>query len=384
MSANSNETGSCKFCGHFMSAHTKAASSKCKKCGKRIIICQATIHNETRGWKICDVPCGCGHKYFPAYARGATPLEPDNFASTHPLYVQPSFSDDDDETYPPEGSDHGELHATVSEDFTSTYLKVAGSNQEAPGSFDRSPETFPADADGGTGEDELQTESYVDLFTGKDGNLYFAETGEPTSRELWEESTRIYGGVEQPCYYHRDDTGFVFWTWSLGSGKPSKDKSVATLRWKKNPHRRESTDQLQWDADQLEAEEALVHQMARLGVVDHGQGSYGEGPSSHGQERTPAEGSNSQYQTPYSKDYYQGSSGQGYAPGESPKGLPPVTAWYGEKGRVWFYSPDNGQPVKSRGESWIKQGNGSFRFESVDLQRVFWAKKIHSKQPGRK
>ncbi|SPJ80261.1 uncharacterized protein FTOL_08653 [Fusarium torulosum] len=91
MSASSGESGFCIYCGHFLNEHTKPSRSLCKNraCKKRFLICQAPVHNTT-GWRICDIPCGCGSAYYPDNANAARPLEPAEYASTHPLSESPS------------------------------------------------------------------------------------------------------------------------------------------------------------------------------------------------------------------------------------------------------------------------------------------------------
>lgn len=93
MSTSSGEAGYCTFCGHLMNEHTKASRSKCKKCKKRFIVCQAPLH-ESAGWRICDIPCGCGSKHYPSSAKEARPLKPTEYATSHPQYESPSGSMD--------------------------------------------------------------------------------------------------------------------------------------------------------------------------------------------------------------------------------------------------------------------------------------------------
>ncbi|KAF5017568.1 hypothetical protein F66182_10491 [Fusarium sp. NRRL 66182] len=79
--------------------HTKASLSKCKKCKKRILVCQASQHAEGSGWRLCDVPCGCGPKYYPSTAKTAEPLETTEYASSHPQYESPPPPDEESTSY---------------------------------------------------------------------------------------------------------------------------------------------------------------------------------------------------------------------------------------------------------------------------------------------
>lgn len=89
MTTSSGEKGFCMRCSHPMNGHTAARDSKCKKCKRRIIICQANSHgtgNDTRGYRICFSPCNCGADFYPAKARAATLLQPHEHRVDHPGY----------------------------------------------------------------------------------------------------------------------------------------------------------------------------------------------------------------------------------------------------------------------------------------------------------
>ncbi|KAG9249989.1 uncharacterized protein F5Z01DRAFT_640709 [Emericellopsis atlantica] len=99
MSTSTGEEGFCIYCGHAMDGHTKANHSKCKRCKKRVLVCQATVHDSVAGWRICHVPCRCGEKHFPSTAKAARHLEPTEFASSHPDYQSPEEAGDPEASY---------------------------------------------------------------------------------------------------------------------------------------------------------------------------------------------------------------------------------------------------------------------------------------------
>ncbi|KAH7302996.1 hypothetical protein B0I35DRAFT_447498 [Stachybotrys elegans] len=87
MSTSSGREGSCSFCGHWMNEHAREEDSNCKKCKKLFSICQAGRHGprgDRRGWRICDIPCSCGSKYYPDKAKAAKPLAADEHKSYQP------------------------------------------------------------------------------------------------------------------------------------------------------------------------------------------------------------------------------------------------------------------------------------------------------------
>ncbi|KPM38407.1 hypothetical protein AK830_g8148 [Neonectria ditissima] len=229
MSTSSGEPGFCKYCGHFMNEHTKASLSKCKRCKKHIYVCQVGIHATGGGWKICHVPCGCGQKHYPSTAKPARPLEPADYASTHPEYESPPLPDS---------------KPTYSELFKSgDYLG----------------------------------------FYGNDGEVVW------TTQSSWWPTTTLYKGANVSCFQFDDEsTGSSYFTWtldvedSLGATEPNQSerslgkKTAHTASSGRKPsasHGRtlsaESIDPLQWDQERFE-EETMASAMTGLTV---GEGS---------------------------------------------------------------------------------------------------------------
>ncbi|GKU13941.1 unnamed protein product, partial [Fusarium langsethiae] len=230
MSTNSGEDGFCKFCGHLMNVHTRASSSKCTKCKKRFHVCQALVHNEGKGWRLCDVPCGCGSKYYPSTAKQARPLAPTEYASSHPQYESPP--EDEDRTF----VSHSSPKASSTLTGNPTYVDVTNNGH------------------------------YLQFY-GHDGELI------TTVREHWQQTRIDYQGVKVGAWQTVDDMGFSYFTWTLdahdsqdaGAEAEQSERSLG----KKVAHARtlstESIDPLQWNEEQLEAN-AVASTMAGLTI----------------------------------------------------------------------------------------------------------------------
>ncbi|KAM0361040.1 hypothetical protein ACHAO7_012051 [Fusarium culmorum] len=239
MSTNSGEDGFCKFCGHLMNVHTKASSSKCTnlKCKKRFLVCQAGVHNGGGGWRLCDVPCGCGPTYYPSTAKQAYPLAPIEYASSHPLYESPS----------PEGEDNTfASHSSPEASSTST--------------------NNPAYVD-------VTNNGHYFQFYGHDGGLI------TTVREHWQQTRVDYQGVKVEAWQmNDDDTGLSYFTWTLDvpdsqgaheeQSERSLGKQVAQMPQPTSHGRtlsEESIDPLQWNEEQLKAN-SVASRMAGLTI----------------------------------------------------------------------------------------------------------------------
>lgn len=219
MSTSSGEAGFCEFCGHPMNVHTSPRFSKCEKCKKRFHVCQAGVHEEGGGWRRCDVPCGCGSRYYPSTAQEAYPLAPTEYASTHPQYESPP----EEETSP-------------------TYVNLIR-NGEYLQFYDH--------------ENELVS----------------------TVRGHWQQTSVLYEGENVEAWQMVDDTGYSYFTWTLdvedarGAGATQSERSLgkqaAHVHESSSSHRRtpsaESIDPLQWSDEQFEAN-TLTPAMARLAV----------------------------------------------------------------------------------------------------------------------
>lgn len=248
MSTNSGESGYCLYCGHTMNEHTRASDSKCKKCKKRFYVCQATIHANSAGWRVCWVPCGCGQKYYPSTAKAARPLNSSEYASTHPQYESPDYTDYDVDT-----------------SQESIVASLATATSTAPAS----------------------EPTYVSLFRSNDNFGFYGHNEEPiwTRQSDWFATTKWYEGAYAPCFQFDDEsTGLSYFTWSLDVAEPSKSNRSkshgkkpahastskgASSRSHRHTHSAESIDPLQWDPERLEAE-TLTSGMAGLSV---GEGS---------------------------------------------------------------------------------------------------------------
>lgn len=117
MSTSTREKGDCPRCGHGLSGHTAAKYSRCRKCGQRIVVCQAGSHGlvhmdmvDATGWRICYVPCYCGKDYYPDTARAAIQLQPWEYKSDHPAYrpVEDFYDAEDDSVELSGAMDEGE------------------------------------------------------------------------------------------------------------------------------------------------------------------------------------------------------------------------------------------------------------------------------------
>ncbi|KAF4485714.1 hypothetical protein FAGAP_11437 [Fusarium agapanthi] len=226
MSTSSGESGSCLFCGHYLNEHTKASRSQCKKCKKRFYICQAPLH-ETAGWRICDIPCGCGSKYYPTTAKEARPLKPTEYASTHPLYESP----------PSNGED---------------------TSYEAASSTSAAPATEPVYVTLKKNGDQFE-------FTYNNNKIL-------TYARHWRPARLVYQGQEDDFWLTEND-GVSYITWTL----PTDNQEVQTQRslgkrvaYPAQPsHERtlsNSTDPLQWDDERFEAETQMASRMAGLAL----------------------------------------------------------------------------------------------------------------------
>lgn len=244
MSTSSGESGFCNYCGHPMDGHTKASHSKCKRCKKRIYVCQAGQHDEGGGWRICYVPCGCGQKNYPSTARAARPLEPTEYASTHPQYESPNDTD-------------------------TTHTDVPG----------------PASPD-------VPEPTYVELLRSGD-YLGFYDYNEDviwTSQSDWRSSTIWFEGAEVACFQF-ESAGYSYFTWRLDvdsgqegteQGQSQRSLGKKAVRQPSTSHGRtlseESIDPLQWDQERITAE-TMASAMRGL-TVGEGSSQQGEG---HGQ-----------------------------------------------------------------------------------------------------
>jgi hypothetical protein len=246
MSTSTGEEGFCVFCGHLMSAHTDAKHSKCTKCKNRILVCQANNHAGRTGWRICDVSCGCGSKYYPSTAKEAYPLYSDEYASSHPLYESP-----------PEGEDN---------------------------TFDSysSPQASSMSASNPAYVDVTKTGQYFQ-FIDYDANPMYS------TRDNWQQTLVDYKGVKTPAWQMTDSTGLSYFTWSLDvpdsqegyaeQSERSRGKQVACSHGRTLSE--ESIDQLQWDEAQLEAN-SVASAMAGLTL---GGSSSRQAESSGSQDR---------------------------------------------------------------------------------------------------
>jgi hypothetical protein len=99
MTTSSGREGFCTRCRHANNEHTREREAKCKKCKKGFEICQVGDHGDdnSAGWRLCFIPCGCGKKYYPDKAKSAVPLQPHEYAVDHPGY-RPLLYPDEDET----------------------------------------------------------------------------------------------------------------------------------------------------------------------------------------------------------------------------------------------------------------------------------------------
>lgn len=224
MSTNSGESGFCKFCGHPMNEHTKATLSKCTKCKKRMHVCQSGVHARGDGWRLCDVACGCGSRYYPSVAKQARPLAPSEYASTHPLYEPPSDVEDEDEDEDDESSIG-----------IPTYVKLAKNGD------------------------------YLE-FVGHDGELI------STFREHWQQTRISSQEGDIDVWRMEDETGYSYFTRTLdvddSKDKRSRGKRVAHAPQSTSHGRtlsEESIDPLQWSEEQLEAN-TLTSAMEELTV----------------------------------------------------------------------------------------------------------------------
>ncbi|KJZ70799.1 hypothetical protein HIM_09812 [Hirsutella minnesotensis 3608] len=325
MSTSSGEPSFCDYCGHPMNGHTKASHAKCKKCKKRILICQAGIHATGAGWKICYLPCNCGPRYYPSKAREARPLTPAEYAATHPEYESPSYADYDEDTH--------------QEPIAQPLYNAAETSMSEP--------------------------MYVDLFrSNNDFGFYGYDNDIIWSRQSdWRSTTKWYEGAHVPCFQFDDvSTGLSYFTWTMGvgdsevvartdQGKRSKSHGKTAVRGSSSKggesrsHGRtlseESVDPLQWDQKRLDAE-AMAARMASLSV--------GEGSSSQ-----PTE----------SLDLLS-------------TGVVEVSAQHRGKGMVSFRpkcGPRSGQKLVSQRANWVKE-QGGYVFESESEGCVFFAKEI--------
>ncbi|KAG5786777.1 hypothetical protein H9Q69_014147 [Fusarium xylarioides] len=229
-----------------MNEHTKASLSKCKECKKRILVCQARQHAEGGGWRICDVPCGCGPRYYPSTAKEAQPLETTEYVSSHPQYESPP-PDDEDTSY------------------------------EAPISH-YAPDASATPAEGPT---------FVELIKNGDYLQFYNHRGEviSTFREHWQQKSIPHEGVNVLAW-QVDYDGYSYLTWTLDVGdsqeqqsERSRGKRAANASQSASHGRTlsaESIDPLQWDQSRID-EETVTSGMAGLSV---------QGESSHQAKRT--------------------------------------------------------------------------------------------------
>lgn len=316
MSTSTGESGWCRYCGHPLDGHTAAKHSKCRKCRKRILICQVIVHSSGAGRKICHVPCQCGPEYYPT--EEAQPLAQADYAITHPDYVAP----DDEDDY----TDNTQLSTTAS-----------GATSEAG-------------------------PTYVDLFwQGDDFGFYDINQHLILSRKSdWQPATTLYEGEPTPCVQLYDGTtNLWYFTWTLDIGdsqavaKTRKGKASSARRTQttnaisseagqSDPHRRtdskESIDPLQWDQARFE-EETMTAGIANLRVGESSQ-----------------------------------------APATSDQRVETVTvsARYSGKGKVTFKPKDgdlSGQRMVSQKKEWVKDGSG-YKLTSETYNCIFVAKEI--------
>lgn len=321
MSTDSGEPGFCIYCGHFLSAHTKERHAKCKKCKKRILICQAGVHATGAGWKICHLPCSCGEGYYPSNAKAARLLQPTEYAETHPDYEFPSYADDYNTSHEPIAEP---VYSAVS-----TYTEPV----------------------------------YVDVFESDDTLWFYGCDNEVmwTQRDDWRSTTKWYEGANRPCFqFDNNSTGLSYFTWNLGPGDAAAATQSAPVKGSKHgttgarggssrrghtqSHGRtlseESIDPLQWDQATFEAE-TLASQMASLSVI--------EGSSSQTTDR----------------------------PNQAAEFVE-VSARHSGKGMVSFRphsGPREGKKLTSRKENWNKN-RGGYVFDSEAAGCVFFAKEI--------
>lgn len=233
MSTNSGESGFCRYCSHSMNEHTKKALSKCKKCKARFLICQAAWHDKGSGWRLCEVPCACGRKYYPSTAKGARPLHESEFGENHPQFKAPCDAD--------ESGDQSNDYTT---EFSSSYGQTADYNydEQVPVSRD----AFHQDYQSFGGDSQTQ-------WT----NTQQWEQGPVASDEAYVETTQRAEGP-------RDH-------WTLEQSQGSH-QATTTTAGPSTSHRRtssaDSEDPLQWDTQRYE-EETMTEAMANLDVHEH-------------------------------------------------------------------------------------------------------------------
>lgn len=307
-----------------MDGHTKASRSKCKKCKKRIFVCQAGQHDEGGGWRICYIPCECGQRYYPSTAAAARPLEPTEYASTHPEYESP----------------------TIPEATGASYAIIPSLEPQANRTVSTNEPTYA----------ELFKDGYYLKFCNHNGGVIW------TSQDDWKPTTIWREGVSVPCFQFNDaNTGCSYFTWKLGEddGQGATEPIQSEPSYSRGPvysprtegqfstaHARalseESIDPLQWDQERLEAE-TMHSAMKKLTV--------GEGTSSQQDE------------------------------GEVPSQLAatvPVSAQLDRKGLVVFTvksGEHSGEKLTSKRDKWVSV-DGGYVFNSKSAGCTFFAKEI--------
>ncbi|KAI1249782.1 hypothetical protein MGN70_009396 [Eutypa lata] len=319
MSTSSGEIGFCRYCGHPLDGHTKASHSKCKQCKKRIFVCQAGQHQEGGGWRICHVPCGCGRRYYPSTAAAARPLEPSEYASSHPDYESPTI---------PEAT--SPTHAAIP-DLEARDNSTVFTNEPTYA------ETF--------------NDGYRLGFYDHNGGVIW------TTQNDWRSTTTRYEGASAPCFQFDDaNTGCSYFTWKLGEddrqGTTEPDRSEQshgdmylprTEGQSSAAHARslsEESDPLQWDQKRIEAE-TIASAMSGLTVGGGRDSQQSEGPS---QSRRTV----------------------------------PVSAHLNHKGMVAFTvkaGEDSGKKLVSPLNKWVPV-DGGYIFDSISAGCTFFAKEI--------
>lgn len=231
MSTSTGEKGWCSYCPHSLDQHTKAKSSKCKKCRKRFLICQCGLHGHERddrvnsaGWRICYRPCSCGKQYYPDTASAATELEPWEYILDHEAYrpVDDFFEDDTTQQLLDPSVLELQVDGQVEGHYFETHEVYDEVVQDELGDLTAQFRQFAIQDDAAGPSNEPV---YVDTYLRKGKHVYFThgDVEYKTSKNEWEWHQRAgeSGKVVYHCEYQRGGT--VFWTYELPGAEPDED-----------------------------------------------------------------------------------------------------------------------------------------------------------------
>ncbi|KAL2760461.1 hypothetical protein ACRALDRAFT_1059741 [Sodiomyces alcalophilus JCM 7366] len=310
MTTSSRRGGYCRYCGHAMNEHTSERGSKCKKCGKLFLICQANVHDlsgeDYVGWTICYQPCWCGKEHRPSKVRDTPDLPSWAYASTHPLYK------------PPSDTTHEVTEASIDES------SIAGSTAPLPTS---------------EGEDQwveiVEQRNYT-----KVGHVLFRRGPgcelESTPVKDWTAAIYLDGEEYQPCYKYVDaTTQQTLWAKTLTPGL------VEPVNKQDKKGKRHIRSWSQDSEDPLtrvgEEGESIDLRLAALTLDGQDEPGLPGGSSASASQSEPT----------------------------------PVSVWLGKKGRIYFIDPISGVDIKTNRTSW-KKVKGGFLFQSQQLEHDYF------------